>query len=190
MLKKSEKFTEKQLWERHWLEPKPLSVGAVVFLNNNKLKIEVLQATHTVHSQGYGFSTFKSKLKPEFEHLKENPSELAKIRKQNVEITEVIEQPEFVFYCDSTIHNLKNYNEWKKYPVVVSECTGFPQIYEKEKVNERGHTHLDDFLEIVKENPNKKWFLIHSTMKATKEFLEEKQQELNSLNVNILCKNL
>ena len=65
-------------------------------------------------------------------------------RKEGEEITEVIEIPEIAFYCDSTIDNLILHDEWKKYPVILCECTGYPGKHETAQMTDRIHTHLSD----------------------------------------------
>lgn len=142
-----ETFTEKGVWDQHFLEPCPIKVGDIFTIN--RVKIEVLQATHVVHSVGYGFTTEKTKLKEEYRELSNNPSKIIELRKQGIEVSETILQPELAFYCDSTIENLVNYEEWKKYPSIVVECTGYPKFHIASIVKQRGHTHLDDLLEIV-----------------------------------------
>lgn len=181
-----ESFTEEQFWSRHLLEPHPVSVGET--FNVGRVKVEVLQALHVVHSVGYGLSTEKSKLKEEYAHLAGNQNEIIFLKKSGVEVVEKVEQPELAFYCDSTIENLLNYSEWKKYPSVVVECTGFSEIYDKAEIQRRGHTHIEDLLEVIKEHVDKNWFLIHSTMKSDVPFLEKVQKELSNLPVTLLSK--
>lgn len=180
-------FTETEVWEKHSLEPRAVSAGDSFTVN--KLKIEVLQAVHVSNSLGYGFSTEKSKLKDEYKELADNQNEIIQLRKNGIEVSERVLQPEFVFYCDSTIDNLRCYSGWKKYPSIVVECTGYPEIYDKELVHKRSHTHFDDLIEIIKENKEKNWFLIHSSMKSERTLLEKYESELiKDYNVKILSK--
>ena len=180
-----EHFTEEQVWERHFMEPRPIAVGDRFSIG--QIKIEVLQAVHTVHSVGYGFSTEKFKLKKEYKELTNDHNKIIELRKQGIEISEKILEPEFAFYCDSTIDNLLNYTNWEKYPSIIVECTGYPDIYDPEIVQKRGHTHYTDLMKIIHHHEEKNWFFVHSTMKSDKEFLIKYQEELNkNFNVKIL----
>ena len=178
-------FTEKDVWEQHKLVPKPVAPGDTFYIGSTQ--VEVLPAVHTVNSVGYGFSNAKSKLKQEYKDLAGNNAKIVELRKQGIEVSERIPQEEFAFFCDSTIQNLTKYEEWKKYPSIVVECTGYPEIYDRQLVQNRGHTHYDDLIEVIKQNSTKNWFLIHSSMKCDKKFLEKAQQELfKDLKVKIL----
>lgn len=180
-----ERFTEDQVWERHLMDPRPIAVGDR--LSIGRAKIEVLQAVHVVHSVGYGFSTEKSKLKEEYKELANDQSKIIELRKQGIEVSEKVLEHEFAFYCDSTIENLINYSEWQKYPSIVVECTGYPEIYDPELVQKRGHTHYTDLIEVMREHKEKNWFLIHSSMKSDRDFLTKYQEELSKgFNVKIL----
>ena len=130
--------------------------------------VETFPSYHDVNSIGYGFSSKKQKLKPEYLEMtktKEGKQKLGKIRKSGIKITDEVIEPQLIFYCDSTIDNLRKHNEWKKYPVIICECTGYPDILDRELIHERSHTHLDDLLPIMLENKNKQWVLIHSSMR-------------------------
>ena len=181
-----ESFTEQQVWERHLMIPRPVEAGDLLHLS--KAKVEVLQAVHTAHSVGYGISTEKSKLKEEYQCFAGDQPKIVELRKQGIEVVDRVLQPEFAFFCDSTIDNLLNYTEWKKYPTVVVECTGYPEIYEVDLVHKRGHTHYTDLMAVMNQHKDKNWFLIHSSMKCDEELLQKYQAEFLSkgLNVKIL----
>ena len=92
------------------------------------LKVETLISYHNTESLGYGFLTRKKKLKSKY--LTASKDIIIAARKEGVDVTEVIEIPEIAFYCDSTIDNLLLHDEWKKYPVILCECTGYPGKHE------------------------------------------------------------
>ena len=76
-------------------------------------------------------------------------------KKNGLDITDKIDIPELAFYCDSTIENLKNHSEWKKYPVIMCECTGYPEKHTVEGIRDKTHTHLDELMPIMLENKDK-----------------------------------
>lgn len=152
--------------------------------------VEVLQAYHSVMSLGYGFSTVKRKLKPEAkEFIKESKIQSMKDALDNFEMVNgeaynYDVKYEFVFYCDSSIHNLIKHDEWKKYPVVICECTGFQKI-SNGTVYKEGHTKIGELIPIMLENIDKKWILIHTNHYTPKEEKEELCNEIKSMGVDL-----
>lgn len=88
---------------------------------------------------------------------------------------EKILNPEFVFYCDSTIDNLASHNEWKKYPVVVCECTGLniSPLDNGERNYDNNHTSLATLKPIMLDNKDKKWFIIHVGLGCGEELIKQ-----------------
>jgi ribonuclease BN (tRNA processing enzyme) len=147
----------------------------------NGIFVEVLPAYHSVDSIGYGFYTKKTKLKPEYLPLakskdKEDKQKFTELRKSNVEITQTFDQPEFVFFSDSTIENLKNHDEWKKYPVIINECTGFDEVRTPESTYNTAHTHWSHLFPIMKEHKDKEWIVIHTSWGVTNEIIDKYQK--------------
>ena len=143
--------------------------------------METFPSYHDVDSIGYGFSLKKQKLKDEYLELtknKEGQKKLSEIRKSGIKITKEVFEPQLIFYCDSTIDNLKKHEEWKKYPVIMCECTGYPIDHDCNIIHQRAHTHLDDLLPIMLDNKDKQWILIHASMKMTNKQLEEWNDKL------------
>lgn len=112
-------------------------------ISGQELNIEVLKAYHDVPAHGYGLSSLKKKIKQEYEYLikdiedkekltieeqkkikQEKISKIKELKSLGIDMYNKILNPEFVFYCDSTIENLRQHNERKKYPVIICECTG------------------------------------------------------------------
>lgn len=170
----NETFTSEKAWERNSLLPVPVEAGNL--LKFKGYQVEVLAAVHTTQSVGYGFSTVKTKLKKEYLGLGTN--ELISLKNQGYSINEQVATPEFAFFCDSIIYNLKNYNEWRKYPSIVVESTGFPETHTVEQTRHRGHTHFDELVPFMLEEKNKNWFLIHTSLKCDDSSFQEKENFL------------
>lgn len=159
------------VWKKQGVHP----IGVLPFEKHEipgipNIIVETFPGYHDVDSIGYGFSLKKQKLKAEYLELtktKEGKQQLIKIRKSGIKITEEVIEPQLIFYCDSTIDNLRKHKEWKKYPVVMCECTGYPIEHDSEVIHQRSHTHLDDLLPIMLNNKNKQWILLHASMKMT-----------------------
>ena len=132
------------------------------------IEVEILKCYHSAPSIGFGFSSFKRKLKKEYSTLK--PAEIKEIKKTN-EITEIIKMPEFVFYGNTNIDALIKHHEWKKYPVLIIETAMYNEINKKTKLFE--HIHWDQMETIIKDNPDNFFFLIHSSMSVDEDFLNK-----------------
>ncbi|MDA7495390.1 hypothetical protein N8459_02665 [Nitrosopumilus sp.] len=159
----------------------------------NNIKIEVLQAYHCEKNcVGYGFNTITKKLKEEYNHLKgtkEGGQEIKRLKEKGIEINEDKLIPELLYFCDSAINNLLDHDEWKKYPVIMCECTGYPGFQEADVMTKREHSHLDLLKPIIFANLNKEWILLHASMGIPKLHLEKIEKELQEegANVTIWC---
>ena len=119
-------------------DPKKDSVDNEHLLENNKPKIKTKKAPNILGRAIQGIKKLH----------KENPYDPT-FSPYDYSITETVRVPELAFYCDSQILNLTNHEEWKKYPIVICECTGFPESHpDPQKVQKNYHTHLNE-LEVV-----------------------------------------
>ena len=134
-----QEMSKEELWQRQGYHPLPVQPHDHVTIPGLKdLRVEVLPAYHRCMSVGYGLSLVKKKLKEKFHSAKKE--DIIAARKSGEEVTEEVVVPELVFFCDSTIENLTKHNEWKKFPIVIVECTGFPLRHTVQ--SHVGHTHL------------------------------------------------
>jgi ribonuclease BN (tRNA processing enzyme) len=169
---------------------------SVIFGGKDDLVVEVMEAHHDVQSNGYGFNTIKKVIKPEYTEIIEtkNVSAIKALKSQGVEMYDKKLNPEFVFFCDSTIENLTLHKEWKKYPCIVVECTG---LYASSSDNttdyndpsDRNHTSLKTLKPIMLENKDKRWILIHVSMKMSQDEIKIIENQLFEEGLNIyICK--
>lgn len=146
------------------------------------IMVEILPAHHSVDSIGYGFISVKNKLKPEYLAIakskkKEDKEEFKRLREDpNIEITHVVEIPQLAFFSDSTIDNLTKHDEWKKYPIIMNECTGFDEVHTPEKVTEMAHTHWVQLFPVMQEYKDKEWIVIHTSMGINNDVIEKYQK--------------
>ena len=176
------------VWKRMGYHPFEVTHAQVFEIPGIKdLQVETLKSYHNTDSLGYGFVTKRKKLKQKYMNV--DKEAIISARKEGEEITEVIEIPEIAFYCDSTIDNLILHDEWKKYPVILCECTGYPGKHETAQMRERFHTHLSDLIPVMKEHRDKQWVLLHASCAMEDEELAQIEQELRDtqeINVKIL----
>lgn len=184
-------YKTEDYWRMQGLQPFVVAHGDMFTIPGvENIQVEVLTAYHNTTSNGYGLSRVKKKLKKDYLPLtktKEGRDEIKKLRLSGTQIDETVIEPQLVLYCDSTIDNLKKHNEWKKYPVVVVECTGFPHIHNIKEMTERHHSHLDQLLPFIRKYKEKHWVLIHTSCTLDNEQLKEHETRLRDegLNVNI-----
>ena len=95
--------------------------------------------------------------------------------------------PELAFYCDSSSKNLTLHDEWKKYPVVICECTEINPDEPVEDYEKRGHTHIKNLIDTFQQNKDKQFILIHESVKYNDEQLSEFENRINTDNdINII----
>ena len=198
----TEKLSDEEILAHQNIKLIPSNPSDIIHLSlcGQDLRVEVLKAYHDVQSNGYGFSSWGKKIKPEFEHLIKdlseeekkslNPEEIKKIKStkiyqikelksKQIDMYEKIINYEFAFFCDSTIHNLSLETEWKKYPTIVCECTGLDITkLDSERDYDQNHTSLFTLKPIMLENKDKKWFLIHVSMGCSEDRIKQIESEL------------
>ena len=140
-----------------------------------------MKAYHNTETVGYGLYSKKKKLKQELLNL--SKKEIIDAKKNNIKIEDEIIFYELVYFCDSTINNLLMHNEWKKYPVIICECTEFPDTHSQEI--KKDHTHLNQLELIIRENKDKQWILIHSSSAVKNFILEKHQKRLRDDNLDV-----
>lgn len=101
------------------------------------------------------------------------------LKSNNIDMYDTVLNPEFAFFCDSTIQNLSEEVEWKKYPVIVCECTGLDiSKLDSNREYDLNHTSLLKLKPIMVYNIVKKWILIHVSMGCSDEKIQEIELEL------------
>lgn len=181
------------VWKIQKSDPYKKKFGDVFKPNELKnISVEILNCYHTCESIGYGFSSYSMKLKDEYLSLQHDKLLQLKKDGKNIQYMSII--PQFVFFGDTTIDALKKHDEWKKYPVIIIECTGYPDpepnpdpnIFDfkidTDNINnfpsnttysERGHIHLFDLLPYLKQYQDKQFVLIHSSKQNNEIFLKK-----------------
>lgn len=146
----------------------PLKPGDTVWLHR-QMAAKTFYVHHSQPSLGYTLFDVRKKLKAEFHGLP--GPELAKLRKEGVEFEDEHWLPRLTFIGDSTIETLYKEPHIGQSPVLFLELT-FLMEDEREMAKRRGHTHLDDLLEFIAENPdtlqNKHIVLKHFSMRYDK----------------------
>lgn len=177
-----ERMPREEVWRVQGYHPIPVSQGDQLTIPGlDRVRVRVLAAYHTAPSLGYGLSTIKRKLRREWRGA--DKEEILAARKAGEEVTEEVLVPELAFFCDSTVENLTLHQEWKEYPVVVVECTGYPSHHTT--TSHVGHTHLSQLEEVMVEGREKHWVLIHASTSLRDQELAREEARLRSRGVHV-----
>ena len=131
-------------------------------LNGQSIIIRSYYSDHTVATLSYGFVEEKKKLKEEFKEL--SGPEIVALKKEGVEITEIQQFKKLVFCGDTTAKIFRRNPDILSYDSIIVECTFFEDD-ELDTARERKHMHWSDLKEVIIENPNVNFYLIHISTK-------------------------
>lgn len=121
-------------------------------------------------------------------------TELKSRKQQGLNILEEVVTPQFVFFGDTNIDALLLHDEWKSYPVIIIECTGYDEVLDLNQPPDRsetsqyhrGHIHINDLIPILQQRPETQFILIHSGGATKSETLVTIQKELNQICPNVV----
>jgi len=164
------------------------------FLNPPGLQnvfIETFPCYHTTETIAYGFSKVVMKLKSEYAKLE--GKEIGQLRKKGIDVNEKKFVKQFIFYGDTNIDALVKHESWKEFPVVIIECTLFPNNAKKDEncAYNMGHIHWNSIFPIIKANNNIFFVLIHFSQSCSISYLSEFSKHVNEAegvsNFHIFC---
>lgn len=113
--------------------------------------VRVFAAHHRAPSLGYTVVDQRSKLKAEFVGM--DGTEIAALRKTGVEVQDTVLRDMVTYVGDSTIQTLQEHPELGKSQVLIIEATHLPGT-PLEAATKFGHTHLDELVELYRQDPN------------------------------------
>lgn len=170
-------LSDEKILELQRIKLNPVNAGETFEIKG--YEVEILEAHHDVQSVGYGISSRTKKLKEEYKGL--SGKEIGALKRNGVDMEEIVKVPDIAFFCDSTIHNLTEHAEWKKYPIIVCECTGL----DGEVVIDNGHTGITELLPVMLANPDKQWIIIHTSRRLKKEDMKKEEMKLIEMGLNV-----
>ena len=156
--------------------------------NERKLRLEFEQCFHPVPCVGYIFYQNKHKIKPEYAALK--GPEIAKLRKEGVEIQMKVESPMFAFIGDTSVEIFEVDSLFKdqlaSIPVMFIECTSIQSDVSEAEARERGHVHWSSLEPHVQNNPQTQFVLIHFSVRYKNEVLASFFDEITQKYPNVV----
>ncbi len=147
-----------------------LNPGSEVKLTGNTF-VRALKAEHRVEALGYALIRNVKKLKPEFEGL--SGSELQKLRKDSVEISEEKETPLVVYSGDTTFEFVENHEEARKAEILILECTYIDDKRPIERARKWGHIHLDEIIRALHLFENDRIILTHLSRRYASSYVRK-----------------
>jgi ribonuclease Z len=136
----------------------PLGPGEESRLANGLL-VRPFASPHSAPCQGYALWSRKEKLRMEFHGLE--GGELARLRREGVVLTDVIETPEFAFTGDTRVEVLEREEVVRRARVLVMECTFVDARVSVEEARAKGHVHLFELAERAELFQNEAILLSH-----------------------------
>lgn len=135
-----------------------MQAGSVVELNKN-LKIEAFQTVHRIDSLGYLAFEEKKKIKAQYQY--HNGHQLAELKRKNIEVEDIVQNPLFAFTGDTQIEFIIHNPRVTHAKVLLMECTYLDEAKGKEAARQWGHLHLDEVIENLHHFNNEHIVLIH-----------------------------
>lgn len=134
--------------------------------NKKKFIIEVFKSNHRVPTISYGFNFVTKKLKEEYQNLQ--GKEIAKLKKEGVEINYELIVPSLLFVGDTDKIFFENTDIFK-YKNIIIECTFFDEG-EIGMSSERKHMHWIYLSNIIKKFSEINFFIIHISARHIKDY--------------------
>ena len=161
-----------------------VNAGDMFFLKKYRdIQVRVLEMDHSIPCVGYGFSRSKKKLKREYAGIK--GAEIARMRKEGVDVMEEQETKMFVFCGDTTTRAFQISPELLLYPIIIIECS-FYRKEERDKAESSRHVHWDDLKPIVLRHPQTRFILIHLSMRYQRKEIIEFFEAENVHNIELM----
>ena len=130
-------------------EIEPVTAGTRTPLRYRKdLVLEPFEVKHSVPAMGATVLLHKKKLKDEF--LGKSANEIIELRKNGVEVTREVYEPQLSFMGDCLGESLLDHPDVFKSKVLVTECT-FLDKDEEQMAFKKGHTHLSSIVKALNE---------------------------------------
>jgi len=133
----------------------------ILNIKNHDWKVDIIRCFHSTPTDGFGFSELRKKLKPEFKELEGR--EIAKLKQEGVEITEIIEYPQFCYLGDTDQRIFEN-DILLKFPVIMIECT-FLNQEDIRNAKKKRHMHWIYLESYIRMNFQIKFVLFHFSAK-------------------------
>jgi ribonuclease Z len=128
---------------------KEIKLTDTVKLKGN-LEISPFKGHHRIPCYGYVLRSRRNKLLPEYVGVP--GPELAKLKKEGVQITSEFVADEIAYTGDTSIEIFKTSPFLLKSRVLIVECTGIDDLMDQDSVRKSGHIHIEHLADLFREN--------------------------------------
>ena len=129
----------------------------ILNIKNHDWKIDIIRCHHSVPTDGFGFSELRKKLKDEYKGMEKE--DIIRLKREGVELTELVEYPQFCYLGDTTHKVLEN-DILLKFPVIMIECTFLEYEYIRE-AKKKKHINWYNLEPYIREHPEIQFILYH-----------------------------
>ena len=136
---------------------------AVPLTYRKDLEVQAFSVKHSIPSVGFTLFDCKKKLLPEYQGTP--GTEIARLRKSGTEVSSEVREPRLTFIGDCIGSTLRDQAHIWDSRVLIIETT-FLDPEERKMAREKGHTHLDELLEVLHDMPER----VHSELIVLKHF--------------------
>ncbi|HEX8342473.1 MAG TPA: MBL fold metallo-hydrolase [Tepidisphaeraceae bacterium] len=120
--------------------------------------IRCVATHHGFPSLGYVLMSVREKLKPEYTQF--SGEELARMKREGVEIQYKLEVPLVAYLGDTSYGPVFDHPDVMRAQVLLCECTFFDHEH-KTKAKAGKHLHVDDFVKVVDKSQNEHIIVLH-----------------------------
>ncbi|XGC79640.1 MBL fold metallo-hydrolase [Bdellovibrio bacteriovorus] len=154
-----------KLWEQieghtYTYEFIPVAADYVIELNPQTY-VKVFPTTHRIESFGYTIFEVHKKLKKEYLGLSRD--EIVNLRRQGVDISDIIHTPVVSFTGDTQIEFLDSRDWVRKSKILIMESTYLDDRKTIEQARQWGHIHIDEVIPRLHEIESEKIVFIHAS---------------------------
>lgn len=182
-------YTQKKLSKYHdesmkKLTPDHITVGVSdkesypIKRGNINYMIDIIKCEHSVPSVGYGISETRKKLLQKYIGV---PINIIK-NTDNKELYYEKKVKKICFLGDTNINVFKNSPQILEYPIVIVECT-FLEASELKNAHKKFHICWTELEQIVRDNPDTTFVLIHFSNKYKNDYIEKFFKKLDIKNI-------
>jgi len=170
------KTHDENVWKLRRIHPYVVEFNKTYTIDGiENIEVEILEGFHSSKTCGFGFNTISHKLKNEYvEMIRSDKEKFMELKKSKIDMYEKTSTAQLLFYGDTNINALNITDKWKKYPVIIIECTLFDSVSSSQLEE---HIHWNDILPYIKINSNIYFILIHTSMSVKEEDLKKIENE-------------
>ncbi len=122
----------------------PIGPGDEADLGHDRV-VRPLRAAHRIHSQGYAIWSRRRKLLPEYRGR--SSREIAALRRDGVDVTELREVPEVVYTGDTRAEMIDREPVLRRARLLIIEVSFLDERVSVKRSRQGGHLHLDELIE-------------------------------------------